>query len=81
MARSISEIEQELMALPGEDRARLARDLIVSLDDDVQKLSQQEWDEAWREEVQLREMEVREGRAQTYSVKDTLEELNNKYKK
>ncbi|MFO8024450.1 hypothetical protein [Thiohalophilus sp.] len=38
MARSIDDIEKELMALPEQDRSRIALDLLRSLDNDDEYL-------------------------------------------
>lgn len=41
MARSIEDIEKDLLVLPREDRARIALDLIRSLDKDKEPVSQE----------------------------------------
>lgn len=51
MARYISDIEKELLALPTQEQARIAHDLIRSLNKDEVPLSQEEWEAAWMEEV------------------------------
>jgi len=61
MARSIDDLERELMALPEQERARVALDLIRSLDEDDEPLSREEWDAAWREEIQRRVQDVHDG--------------------
>ena len=43
MTRPTRELEQELLSLPSKERARLAHELIVSLDKEEQDLSQEEW--------------------------------------
>lgn len=58
MARNIADIEKELMALPAETRKRIADDLIISLDKGDERLSMQEWEAAWLEEVKNREAEI-----------------------
>ncbi len=41
MARSINDLEKEVFALPGENRVRIALDLIRSLDKDNESLSRE----------------------------------------
>ncbi len=55
MARPTKELEQEMLSLPSNERARLAHELIVSLDEEQQDLSQEEWQIAWLEEAKRRE--------------------------
>lgn len=81
MARNISEIEKELMALPEQDRARIARDLIVSLDKDDDPHTQEEWDAAWLEEVKQREEDIREGRVEPMDAEQAMAELKARYQK
>jgi putative addiction module component (TIGR02574 family) len=55
---SIGVIEKEALALPLEDRARLAEKLLESLDREISSpLS-----EAWEEEIERRREEVRQGK-------------------
>ena len=75
MARSIEELEKELLALPQEERARLAHELLVSLDEEEAKLSPEEWEAAWIEEVRRREQDLREGRSQAYPAEEVMREL------
>jgi putative addiction module component (TIGR02574 family) len=55
---STCEIEKEALALPLEDRARLAEKLFDSLDEEISSpLS-----EAWEEEIERRREDVRQGK-------------------
>lgn len=81
MARSIADIEKELMALPTEDRARVALDLIRSLDKDEETLTREEWEAAWLEEVKHREAEILEGRAELVDGEQVMAELRARYPK
>ncbi|MGA2658540.1 MAG: addiction module protein [Verrucomicrobiota bacterium] len=55
---STGAIEKEALALPLEDRARLAEKLLESLDNEISSpLS-----EAWKEEIERRRQEVRQGK-------------------
>jgi Putative addiction module component len=82
MARSIADIEKELMALPTEDRARVALDLIRSLDkDEEQSLSREEWEATWREELDRRVQDVQEGRVELRDAEEVLASLRAMYNK
>lgn len=80
MARSIADIEKELMALPTEDRARVALDLIRSLDKDEETLTREEWEAAWHAEIERRVQDVHEGRVELRDAEEVLAELKAKYK-
>ena len=80
MARTIADIEKELMALPTQERARLAHDLIVSLNEE-EKLSQEEWEAAWLEETEQRAEEIDNSKVSLISHEDvmtTLKSITNK---
>jgi len=81
MARSIAEIEKELMALPDQERARIAHDLIISLDKDEQQLSREEWEAAWLEEIQRREEEIDSGKVKLVSHEEVMASLEAALKK
>lgn len=81
MARSIADIEKELMALPTEDRARVALDLIRSLDKEQETLTREEWEAAWLQEVKRREAEILEGRAELVDGEQVMAELRARYPK
>jgi len=63
MARQIEEIEKELFELSTEDRARVVRDLIASLDHDEQQLSPEEWESAWKAELLKRQQDLVTGKS------------------
>jgi len=75
MARPTIELEEELLSLPSKERARLAHELIVSLDDEQQDLTQEEWQAAWFEEVKRRESSV------ALDANKVMEELKGQYNK
>ncbi|TDX99560.1 addiction module protein [Thiohalophilus thiocyanatoxydans] len=75
MARNIDDIEKELMALPEQDRSRIALDLIRSLDNDDEPLSREEWEAAWLEEVRRREAEIDSGKATLVSHEELMASL------
>lgn len=67
MASPLEELEAAALALPREDRARLAKHLIESLDED------DEVEEAWRQEVRHRLDAYRAGEEQTSSLEEVLD--------
>ncbi len=79
MARNIEDIEKELMALPIETRKRIAHDLISSLDKGDEELSQEEWEAAWRDEIQRRVEDVQAGRVELRDADEVIAELKAKY--
>ena len=81
MARNIADIEKDLMALPTQERARLAHDLIVSLNEEEEKLSQEEWEAAWLAESEQRSNEIDSGKATLVSLKEVMAELKSRYPK
>jgi len=81
MARPLKEIEQELMNLSHEERARLARVLIVSLDEEEEQLSQVECEALWLEEIKRRDAEIERGEAQLIPAEEVLEKLRKKLTK
>ncbi|TDX99555.1 addiction module protein [Thiohalophilus thiocyanatoxydans] len=81
MSRSIAEIEKDLMALPIQDWARIAADLIRSLDKDDETLSREELDAAWLEEIQRRVQDVHEGRVELLDAEQVMAELRARYPK
>lgn len=81
MPRSIAEIEKDLMALPIQDRARIAADLIRSLDDDGEPLSREEWEAAWAEEISRRLEDIQAGRVELLDAEQVMAELRARYSK
>ena len=57
---TIDELKSIVLELPLEERARLASDLLLSLDD----LSEQETEHLWLEEASRRDAEVDAGKAE-----------------
>ncbi len=70
MARSLKEIEQELLSLPQKERARLAHELIVSLDRDEH--TEEGVEAAWLEEAKRRDAEIERGEVQTIPADEAL---------
>jgi putative addiction module component (TIGR02574 family) len=61
VARSLNEIEKELLALPREERARLVLDLMRSLHDEG---VDDDYDAFWRDELVRREQEIGSGKVE-----------------
>lgn len=62
------ELEAAVLALPRDERARLAERLIASLDDEEQI------EEAWREEIERRLEAYRDGDLETVAADEVLTE-------
>jgi hypothetical protein len=71
MSVSLSQLENDLLALPTEMRASLARILIQSLDDDVDV----EADALWEKESRRRDAEARGGKQVLKPVEQVVNEV------
>ena len=80
MARSINDIEKELMALPGQARERIAHDLIISLNNGDEQLTHEEWEAAWLEEINWREREIDNGNVEMVSHEEVMASLKSALK-
>ncbi|MDY6991944.1 MAG: addiction module protein [Pseudomonadota bacterium] len=80
MARSIDEIEKELMALPEQERSRIALDLLRSLNKDDEHLSREEWEAAWVEEANRRLEEIERGEVELLSHEEVMASLRSALK-
>ncbi len=67
------QIEQELMKLPAADRARLAEQLIASLDEDA------EVESAWITEVRRRDEQLQSGIVEAIPVEDALTTIRTRF--
>lgn len=68
---SIDDVRREALALELAERARLARDLLRSLDD----LSESEIEQLWLDEAERRRQEVVSGAVETVAMADALAEV------
>lgn len=66
------------MQLPPEDRARLASELISSLNE-LEEGQQAEVDAAWKDEIRRRVEEVRERKVELLDGDEVMEELGSRY--
>ncbi len=62
---SIDELLAELLRLPHDERARIAAELISSLDDPAEEVDEETWEAAWTAELERRSAEAAEGRVQS----------------
>jgi putative addiction module component (TIGR02574 family) len=62
---TIDELRAQALKLPAADRAKLACDLLESLDEDEHEdVSQEHIEQAWDDEIERRTKEIDEGRAE-----------------
>jgi putative addiction module component (TIGR02574 family) len=80
MAFTAEQIRQEALRLPPKDRARLAGELIHSLDE-VPEADRLAVDTAWRAEVERRVRDMREGRVEMLDGDKVMQELRSRLKK
>ena len=64
----------EALALPEQDRAWLARQLIASLDDTVEADAETQWHEV----IDRRSREIEEGKVRCRPVEKTVQDIRNK---
>jgi putative addiction module component (TIGR02574 family) len=72
MSTSSQKIEADALRLPADERARLARRLIESLEEEIEDPAEVE--HAWKVEIQRRLDEYRAGKVQTTPAADVLSE-------
>ncbi|HWU88638.1 MAG TPA: addiction module protein [Kofleriaceae bacterium] len=70
---AVEKIIQEALALPPEDRARLADALYDSLEPD------EEWEKAWAVEVERRIKDLDEGRTRAIPAEEVFAELRARF--
>lgn len=76
MAQALAEIENDALRLPAEDRARLAVDLLASLEEIVE--SPEEIEKLWLAEAERRFQELRDGVVQGIPAREVFAELRAK---
>jgi len=75
MSRPTQAIAREALSLPSGDRAKLAHELIVSLEAEAGS----DVEEAWDREVGRRVAEIKEGRAHGRPAQQVLADIRAKY--
>jgi putative addiction module component (TIGR02574 family) len=76
MANSLAEIEDDALRLPPEDRARLAVDLLASLEESVE--SPEEIEKVRLAEAEARFQELRDGVVQGISAREVFAQVRAK---
>ncbi len=75
MSSLLQEVVSKAHSLSPEERAELAHELIVSLDD----LTDKENERAWDEEIERRIKEIKSGKAKGRAAEEILAEIRAKY--
>lgn len=75
MSLMLQEVTNKALDLPPEERAELAHELIVSLDDVIDNQAEAAWDA----EIERRVQEIKTGRAKGRPAEDILAEIRAKY--
>ena len=75
MSILLEEVARKVLNLPLEERAKLAHELIVSIDDAIDK----EAEAAWDTEIERRVKEIKSGKAKGRAAEDILAEIRAKY--
>jgi putative addiction module component (TIGR02574 family) len=76
MSTPLSKMIDEALALPPESRAKLARELVASLEEG----SDTDVEAAWDREVEKRVAEIKRGEAQGRPAEQVLAEIRAKYR-
>jgi len=76
MSTSLNKMIHEALALPPESRAKLARELVASLEED----SDTDVEAAWDREIEKRVAEIKRGQAQGRPAEQVLAEIRAKYR-
>ena len=75
MSALLNKMTNEVLSLPKNDRAKLAHELIVSLDDQIDA----DVNNAWEKEINRRVKEIKEGTAKGRPAEQILSEIKAKY--
>ena len=78
MSLPLKKLEAAAMELPREERAKLALQLIVSLDDDEASEHPADVETAWSEEIHRRVAELEAGTAELIPAEQVFAELRNR---
>ncbi len=75
MSDLLSKMKNEALSLPEDDRAKLAHELIMSLDEGIDS----DVDNAWEAEISRRVQEIKDGTAKGRHAEEVLSEIRAKY--
>jgi putative addiction module component (TIGR02574 family) len=70
-----SALRDEALALPAEQRAELAVELLASLDDDMEEADPDEIDRAWGDEMERRSAQIASGDVKTLTWDEVLDQV------
>ena len=70
-----SALRDEALALPAEQRAELAVELLASLDDDISETDPDEIDRAWGDEMLRRSAQIASGEVKTLTWDEVLDQV------
>jgi putative addiction module component (TIGR02574 family) len=79
MTAVAKKLAEQVLALPESDREKLFRLLRDSLPAETETLSQEEWDEAWKKELEKRIEELESGKVKAIPAAQVMAELRAKY--
>lgn len=79
MTTLVEELSQKARTLSPEDRARLAEDLLASLEDESESI--EAVDAAWEQEIGRRVQDVKSGNAKLIPAEDVFAETRRIYQK
>lgn len=68
-------LRDEALALPAEQRAELAVELLASLDDDISEEDPEEFDRAWGDEMLRRSAQIASGEVKTLTWDEVLAQV------
>jgi len=75
MSISLEEVSRKAFNLPPEERAELAHELLLSIDEAIDK----EVEAAWDAEIERRVNDIKSGKAKGRAAEDILAEIRAKY--
>ncbi len=75
MSDLLSKMKNEALSLPEDDRAKLAHELIMSLDEGIDS----DADNTWEAEISRRVQEIKDGTAKGRPAEEVLSEIRAKY--
>jgi len=75
MSDLLNKMRNEAFSLPVDDRAKLAHELIISLDEGIDS----DVNNAWEAEISRRVKEIKDGTAKGRSAEEVLSEIRAKY--
>jgi len=75
MSATPAALRDEALALPAEQRAELAVELLASLDDDISEDDPEEIDRAWGDEMMRRSAQIASGEVKTLTWGEVLAQV------